>query len=176
MLQTPDSTCLFYTSGNTANARDYAKTKAGLYTTIWEIWPKKYYNDDEKDKKNPLRCIMADAVIRREYFVIMSGAMATLCSTAAIVMTENIDAIDNNGIWGQTERPTLEKTGNVGGQVDTIMAGTSPDPKTKKKIWQRPGTANREINMTKKLKFDDNCGASGDVKRFDKGGASEVDW
>jgi hypothetical protein len=54
------------------------------------------------------------------YWNIMSEAMATLCNVKATVMTTDINNIDESGIWGQTEKKTLQRTGNTGGRVDTV--------------------------------------------------------
>lgn len=50
----------------------------------------------------------------------MSRAMAMLCDVFATVMTKDVNDIDQTGIWGQVEQPTLKLTGNIGGQVNTV--------------------------------------------------------
>jgi hypothetical protein len=56
------------------------------------------------------------------YFENMSEAYAQLCSEYAWVMVNTLPNVNEEGIWGKIEKPTLQKTGNPGGQVDTVMA------------------------------------------------------
>ncbi|KAI9868786.1 MAG: hypothetical protein M1813_004637 [Trichoglossum hirsutum] len=66
--------------------------------------------------------------------------MAMLCKTFATVMTDDPKKIPLTGIWGRIELPTLELTGNPGGQVDTIIAVNTKGDDVEE-VWTRPGTA-----------------------------------
>jgi hypothetical protein len=57
---------------------------------------------------------------RLTYFTHMSQAYAELCSGKAWVMSATPNAVPTNGIWFKTEFPTLQKTGNPGGQVNIV--------------------------------------------------------
>lgn len=50
----------------------------------------------------------------------MSEAMAISCDEFAIVMTEDVQEIPQDGIWGRVEQPALRRIGNPGGQVDHV--------------------------------------------------------
>jgi hypothetical protein len=50
----------------------------------------------------------------------MSEAMAISCDNFATSMTIDTKNIPQNGIWGGFEQPDLQRTGNPGGQVDTV--------------------------------------------------------
>jgi hypothetical protein len=54
------------------------------------------------------------------YFENMSEAYASLCSEYTWVMVDTLPAVNEKGIWGKIEKPTLQKTGNPGGQVDRV--------------------------------------------------------
>lgn len=54
----------------------------------------------------------------------MSQAYAELCSGDVLVMTDNPKNVNEKGIWGQVEKPTLQQTGNVGGQVNVVRIGS----------------------------------------------------
>jgi hypothetical protein len=49
------------------------------------------------------------------YFEMMSEALATMCSDKAYVLTPDPGNIPTDGIWHNTERPTLERqiSGNL---------------------------------------------------------------
>lgn len=71
-------------------------------------------------EENRLRCIFSDDYTREEYFAHMSEAMAISCDEFAIVMTEDVQEIPQDGIWGRVEQPALRRIGNPGGQVDHV--------------------------------------------------------
>jgi hypothetical protein len=50
----------------------------------------------------------------------MSEAMAISCDNFATVMTIDTKNNPQNGIWVRFEQPALQRTGNTGGQVDTV--------------------------------------------------------
>ena len=83
------------------------------------------YNRKQVDT-NPLRDILkqnpdkSNTPDGQKYFENMSEAYASLCSEYAWVMSNTLPNVNEKGIWGQIEKPTLQKTGNVGGQVDTV--------------------------------------------------------
>lgn len=52
----------------------------------------------------------------------MARAMARLCDKFATVMTEDPKNVPKGGIYGRVEEPELQKTGNPGGQVDTVSS------------------------------------------------------
>lgn len=54
----------------------------------------------------------------------MSEAYAALCDVTATLLTIDPKNVDLSGIWGQTEFPRLQQTGNPGGQVDTVSFQT----------------------------------------------------
>jgi hypothetical protein len=108
----------------TGSARHFAHSGNNNMITIWvsllrltlihppltcfqDMWRDGLYNDDTVDADNPLRDIMVDPDIRREYFKEMSRAMAAMCSVFATVMTQDITKIPESGIWGQVEKPQL---------------------------------------------------------------------
>ena len=78
------------------------------------------YNDDTSDVNNPLREIMADPAKRLTYFTHMSEAYAELCNGQAYLMSATPNSVPTDGIWYNTEFPTLKKTGNPGGQVNIV--------------------------------------------------------
>lgn len=108
-------------------------------TTIWDMWPCDYYNGDLEDENNRLRCIFKDKDTRTEYFEHMSEAMAISCDIFATVMTNFTDNIPQDGIWGRVEQPALQRTGNPGGQIDTIVAVDLKGDNLVT-VWERPGT------------------------------------
>jgi len=89
---------------------------------VQDMWPCDYYNGDLEDENNRLRCIFKDKDTRTEYFEHMSEAMAISCDIFATVMTNFTDNIPQDGIWGRVEQPALQRTGNPGGQIDTVSA------------------------------------------------------
>jgi hypothetical protein len=50
----------------------------------------------------------------------MSRAMVKLCDAYALVMAKDMADVPTEGIWGWTEFPTLQNSGNVGGEVITV--------------------------------------------------------
>lgn len=62
---------------------------------------------------------------KNTYFENMSRAFADLCDNYATVMTEDPHNIPLNGIWGKIEFPELQKTGNPGGQVNSVSESSS---------------------------------------------------
>jgi hypothetical protein len=54
--------------------------------------------------------------------------MAMLCDVLATVMTENVDRIPKDGIWGRVEDETLKRGDNPGGIVDKV-------PRTLRLAW-----------------------------------------
>lgn len=72
------------------------------------------------DVNNPLRGIFGSLATRRTYFENMSRAFATLCDTKALLMTDNINDVKLDGIWGKVELLTLQMTGNKGGMVNVV--------------------------------------------------------
>jgi hypothetical protein len=82
------------------------------------MWPCDLYNNDENDTNNKLRDIMKNN--KQTYFENMSRAMAQLCDIYALVMTKDTGKVPPTGIWGRIELPTLQQSGNVGGEVDTV--------------------------------------------------------
>lgn len=63
---------------------------------------------------------MADETKQLTYFTQMSQAYAELCSGQAWLMSATPDFVPIDGIWFKTEFPTLQKTGNPGGQVNNV--------------------------------------------------------
>jgi hypothetical protein len=57
---------------------------------------------------------------RQTYFENMSRAMAQLCDVYALVMTMDTNDVPTNGIWGRIQFPTVQQSGNVGGEVITV--------------------------------------------------------
>jgi hypothetical protein len=55
----------------------------------------------------------------------MSKAYAMLCDVYALVMTKDPENVIETGIWGQVEKPTLQQTGNPGGQVNVVSCYAS---------------------------------------------------
>jgi hypothetical protein len=98
------------------------------------MWPCHYY-DGEDNTKNPLRCIFKHDKDRTTYFENMSRAMALSCDVSATVMTNDPANIPQDGIWGRIEQPTLKKTGNPGGQVDTVR-NLLPDTESYSSVHQ----------------------------------------
>ena len=96
-----------------------------MHCTHQNIWNCGLYKPDQVDT-NPLRDIMKRtengeiSPDTRTYFEHMSEAYAALCSGTATLLTKNPNSVDMSGIWGQTEFPRLQKTGNPGGQVDRV--------------------------------------------------------
>jgi hypothetical protein len=82
------------------------------------MWPCDLYNNDEDDTNNKLRDIMKNNM--QTYFENMSRAMAQLCDVYALVMTKDTGNVPQTGIWGRIEFPTLQQSGNVGGEVITV--------------------------------------------------------
>jgi hypothetical protein len=81
-----------------------------------DIWPPIFYATWDIEW-NPVRDIMKlppgttpenyFITDRRKYFARMSQAFALLCSEKVTVMTKDVDKIPYQGIWYQTELPTL---------------------------------------------------------------------
>jgi hypothetical protein len=63
---------------------------------------------------------MSDKAKRLTYFTHMSQAYAELCNGQAWLMSGTPDSVPTDGIWFNTEFPTIKKTGNPGGQVDNV--------------------------------------------------------
>ncbi|KAI9768543.1 MAG: hypothetical protein M1839_004010 [Geoglossum umbratile] len=70
----------------------------------------------------------------------MARAISMLCSIYATVMTKDPKNIPQTGVWGRIELPTLQLTGNPGGQVDTVVAVNAQGGDLTD-VWIRPGTA-----------------------------------
>ncbi|KAH8667475.1 hypothetical protein BGZ60DRAFT_431709 [Tricladium varicosporioides] len=137
------SSCLFYTRGLSSAARTYAKADGHSMTTIWEIWPSSWYNNNVKDTKNPLRCIIQDKAKRGTYFTNMSTAMAQMCDIFATVMTKDINNVPQDGIWAKAEFPTLQASGNQGKVLQIEMI--TQDGKQTKHLWVRGKKARRAL-------------------------------
>ncbi|KAI8938325.1 hypothetical protein NX059_005977 [Plenodomus lindquistii] len=133
------STCLFYTAWLSAIAKRFAHSGGASMTTIWDMWSCDHYNGDKSSEDNRLRCIFSEDSARIEYFSHMSEAMAISCDNFATVMTNFTDNVPQDGIWGTVEQPALQRTGNPGGQVDTIIAADLQGGNIET-IWERPGT------------------------------------
>ncbi|KAK9762326.1 hypothetical protein K7432_012048 [Basidiobolus ranarum] len=118
----PENKCLFYTRRTAKNATSglskHAQEYAGQHdlTTIWSIWPSVEHpaqpgrlNEDfysMNDEKGWLRCIQKSGQ-KDTYFSNMSEAYAKLCSGEGFVMTDDTSLLPNEGIWANTELPTL---------------------------------------------------------------------
>ncbi|KAJ9653229.1 hypothetical protein H2198_007587 [Neophaeococcomyces mojaviensis] len=119
------SSCVFYTTGLTTEAQEFAARQVKF--TIWNVWDCSLYDRDQADT-NPLRDILkpnahgSNFPDTQTYFSHMSEAFAALCGGTATLLTDNRNNVDMSGIWGQTEFPTLQKTGNPGGQVNRVDA------------------------------------------------------
>ena len=104
------------------------------------------YNRKQVDT-NPLRDILkqnpdkSNTPDGQKYFENMSEAYASLCSEYAWVMSNTLPNVNEKGIWGQIEKPTLQKTGNVGGQVDTVSFFSPRE--APKKIYDADSDADR---------------------------------
>ncbi|RYP05530.1 hypothetical protein DL765_009819 [Monosporascus sp. GIB2] len=175
----PAATCLFYTRGLSKAARIFAKKGGADMTTIWEMWNSALY-DKRQIKSNPLRCIMQKKEDRNVYFQNMSTAMATMCDVFATVMDKSVDSskdpngIRMDGIWGQHEFPTLQKSGNEG-KVNQIEA-TNRDGTIVFTFWTRGSSRlGRGLGRWEKR---DTCGIDNDqtAADFDEGGDYPVDW
>jgi len=72
------------------------------------------YND-ALTPDNPLRCIHADATLKRRYYSSMSNAYARMARESATVMHRTRDYFDPplDGIWGKIELPTLSDKTDV---------------------------------------------------------------
>jgi len=138
----PEGTCLFYTHPNSKNANEYARESKDTYTTIWDLWPKKFYNDKLGDLNDPLRCIFKDDSKpngdRQIYFENMSRAFAQLCSGDSLVMTNDPKDVPMVGIFGRIELPTARLETNIGGKVNLVEA-IDPTGESKTSIWVRKG-------------------------------------
>ena len=195
------ATCLFYTTGQSENARTFATSDGITMTTIWvsfpfikavclsnvlvlqEMWDPSYYDDDTEDENNPLRCIMADEVDRRTYFKAMSGAMAYYCQVFATVMSDkDLPDVPKDGIWYTIEYQRLMRTDNKGKSVNEI-ALIKPDGSNPTVYWKRPDSQKREETYKDMHDFaslvqrETTCGAPKGVEAvFDAGGRLPVDW
>ncbi|KAM7214775.1 hypothetical protein V8F06_009847 [Rhypophila decipiens] len=67
----------------------------------------------------------------------MTAKKAIMCDVFATVMDPNPSSPRLDGIWGQVEFPTLQRSGNEG--CVTSIVGTSPDGQDVQDIWSRPG-------------------------------------
>ncbi|KAM7190047.1 hypothetical protein V8F20_009880 [Naviculisporaceae sp. PSN 640] len=141
----PAATCLFYTRGLSLTAKRFSKANGADMTTIWEMWARPLYRNAIVSN-NPLRCIMQDKTLRRQYFAAMSESMAIMCDVFATVMDPNPSSPREDGIWGQVELPTLQRSGNEG--CVTSIAGTSPDGKEVHNLWSRPGMSCAGVETT----------------------------
>lgn len=102
-----------------------------------------YYALSTTDLDNPLREIMADPGVQRTYFKQMSKAFALMCSGAASLYTEDPDNIPQDGIWGDTEFPTIMRDSNFDKPNGKVVGVTAFDPSNlnnNKKIYQRTQT------------------------------------
>ncbi|KAM7183847.1 hypothetical protein V8F33_013343 [Rhypophila sp. PSN 637] len=179
----PAATCLFYTRGLSRAARIFSKSNGADMTTIWEMWATSLYNN-RIVTSNPLRCIMQNKPLRRQYFAAMSESMAIMCDVFATVMDPNPVSPREDGIWGQTEFPTLKQSGNEG--CVNSVAGTNPDGTEVHTIWTRPGigcaSAKKKMARRDALTVlqarQDSCGIENDdvAAQFDEGGEFEVEW
>ncbi|KAM7187325.1 hypothetical protein V8F33_011315 [Rhypophila sp. PSN 637] len=118
-----------------ASAQTVPCDSIDMYTTS-EMWATRLYRNAIV-ANNPLRCIMQDEITRRQYFAAMSESMAIMCDVFATVMDPNPSSPRLDGIWGQVEFPTLQRSGNEG--CVTSIAGVSPDGQDVQDIWSRPG-------------------------------------
>lgn len=133
----PCNSCLFYTYSLTSTAQRYAMGSKMTLITIWDIWPSGFYNGDLQDKSNPLRDIFSNARHTRKYYENMSSAMAQLCGGYATVMTQDLDSIPLDGIWGTSELPTLKRGGSHGESVHTVLA-IDANGDNSKTVWEHP--------------------------------------
>jgi hypothetical protein len=148
---------------------------------------------------------MQDKAKRKTYFRNMSRAMATMCDIFATVMSPKVKDVRMDGIWGQVEFPTLERSDNDGvvRQVEAI----SPNGKTVAPFWTRGSTLMRSdndgaVHQVEAILTDGKTvepfwtrGSTREIKRrglaaplascgtddatagtFDEGGDLEVDW
>lgn len=106
-----------------------------------------------------------------------------MCDVFATVMDPNPSSPREDGIWGQTEFPTLKRSGKEG-CVNTV-AGTSPDGQEVVDVWTRPNlscsSARKARDVLDGLLLEarqDSCGIGSDdvVAEFDEGGEFEVEW
>lgn len=139
----PSSSCLFYTWGQTNNAQEYAEKNNK--TTIWDVWPHGYYNNDTKSASNPLQNIMKKEEHKRAYFSNMSIAFASMCDIYALVMDNNItpltekafDVVNKLGIWFNDEFCALQRGSIIGmkHKVVTQIEAISPQGGDPKPYW-----------------------------------------
>ena len=98
-----------------------------------DIWDPVFYNRSQ-DVTNPLRDILKFQINNnpdtQSYFRHMSEAFAALCTDNALVLTNDSYNVNEKGIWGQVEKPTLQKTGNIGGQCDQVSSSPWLNAKT----------------------------------------------
>ena len=62
------------------------------------------------------------------YFEHMSEAYASLCSEYAWVMSDTLPDVNEKGIWGKIEKPTLQRVDNIGGKVDQVSVQVLGNP------------------------------------------------
>ncbi|KAI4622283.1 hypothetical protein J4E83_005025 [Alternaria metachromatica] len=149
-LRPEPNLCLFYTRGLSETARRYAKTRPNgesPMTTIWDVWPKKYYNSEARTT-NPLRCIMNNETWRTQYYTNMSKAFASLCKVFATVMDASIGPgtdtpgyVNKGGLWFQAEFPVLQEQNKV-----LMIDAISPDGKVACTYWTKTDIVQNSIH------------------------------
>jgi hypothetical protein len=106
-----------------------------------------------------------------------------MCDVFATVMTANLDVIPNDGIWYETEFPTLQRLDNQG-KVD-IIDKCNPDGTQVEPLWSRYSSRVRKRSGIHPEKQDESepaslnqCGVSHDdiAGDFDFGTEYEVIW
>lgn len=96
-----------------------------------------------------------------------------MCDIFATVMSPNVNDVRIDGIWGQVEFPTLQRSDNDG-TVHQIEV-SSPDGQTVKPFWTRGST--RKIKRQDPATSTVSCGTGDDTAGiFDEGGDLDVDW
>ncbi|KAI1376871.1 hypothetical protein F4677DRAFT_445190 [Hypoxylon crocopeplum] len=168
----PSGACLFYTRGLSMNAQNYARDNNMI--TIWNIWESWLYNASQDDS-NRLRCIMDDYDQRTQYFSSMSAAFVSMCDGVAYVMDPNPATPRTDGIWGQVEFPTLQRTDNQG-TVNTVI-GIDGNGGTNVTIWTRGQNAKLAARATGILGENCGIGENGpEAYQFDDAGSYVVYW
>ncbi|KAH7087888.1 hypothetical protein FB567DRAFT_357048 [Paraphoma chrysanthemicola] len=171
------SQCLFYTSGLSETAREFADRHNGQFSnqlkTIWHIWERDpWMRYADRDIDNPMRCIIQGDIFegvrnmrRQRYFEGMSDAMAYMCGGKAVVMDRNMrrgrtGRMKQAGIWNQVEFPRLKMEagdkwqGRVVNVIDAIGEQTTRDTKIWWAKWWVRGGPDWPSQASRPLKRD----------------------